>query len=86
MIWRYPGFPGAGLPLAVYASRLISNAALSPLFFGLHRPGLGFIDIALVWESVIATILLFYPMHVAALLLMRYLAWVTFATTLSLAV
>ena len=87
LIWRQAGFAGAGLPLAVYAFRLIFNAAWSPLFFGLHRPGLRFIDIALVWGSVIAAILLFYPMHVvAALLLMRYLAWVTSATTLSFAV
>jgi benzodiazapine receptor len=87
VIWRQAGFAGAGLPLAVCAFRLIFNAAWSPLFFGLHRPGLGFIDIAFVWVSVIATIMLFCPMHVvAALLLMPYLAWVTFATTLSFAV
>jgi tryptophan-rich sensory protein len=86
VIWRQAGFAGAGLPLAVYAFRLIFNAAWSPLFFGLHRPDLGFIDIVLVWVSVIATIVLFYPIHVvAALLLVPYLEWVTFATALSFA-
>ena len=74
----------AGLPLAVYALQLILNAAWSPLFFGLRRPDLGFVDIVLVWISIIATIVLFYPIDVvAAMLLVPYLAWVTFATALN---
>lgn len=87
LIWRQAGFAGAGLPLAMYALQLILNAAWSPLFFGLHRPDFGFIDIVLVWVSVIATIVLLYPIHVVgALLLVPYLAWVTFATALSFTV
>ena len=87
LIWRRAGFAGAGLPLAVYALQLILNAAWSPLFFGLHRPDLGFIDIVLVCVSIIATIVLFYPIHVvAALLLVPHLAWVSFATALNFAV
>ncbi len=87
LIWRRAGFAGAGLPLAVYALQLILNAAWSPLFFGLHRPDLGLVDIVLVWMSIIATIVLFYPIHVvAALLLVPYLAWVSFATALNFAV
>ena len=53
----------------------------------LHRPDLGFVDIVLVWMSIIATIVLFYPIQfVAAMLLVPYLAWVTFATALNFAV
>jgi benzodiazapine receptor len=87
LIWRQAGFAGAGLSLAVYALQLILNAAWSPIFFGLHRPDLGFVDIVLVWLSIIATIVLFYPIHVgAALLLVPYLTWVTFATALNFAI
>jgi translocator protein len=87
LIWREAGLAGAGLALAVYALQLILNAAWTPLFFGLHRPDLGFVDIVLVWMSIVATIVLFYPIHVvAALLLVPYLAWVTFATALNFAV
>ncbi|GAC1679506.1 MAG: tryptophan-rich sensory protein [Steroidobacteraceae bacterium] len=87
LVWRDAGFAGAGWPLAVYALQLILNAAWTPLFFGLHRPDLGCIDIVLVWASIIATIVLFYPIHVgAALLLVPYLAWTTFATALNFAV
>ena len=87
LIWREAGFARAGLPLAVYALQLILNGAWTPLFFGLHRPDLGFVDIVLVWVSIIATIALFYPINVvAALLLVPYLAWVTFAAALNFAV
>ena len=87
LIWREVGFAGAALPMAVYALQLVLNAVWTPLFFGLHRPDLGFFDIVLVWLSIIATIALFFPIHVgAALLLLPYLAWVTFAAALNFAV
>jgi translocator protein len=87
LVWREAGFVGAALPLAVYALQLVLNAAWTPLFFGLHRPDLGFVDIVLVWLTIVATIVLFFPINVgAALLLVPYLAWVTFATALNFAV
>ena len=84
LVWRKAGFAGAGLALAFYALQLILNAVWTPLFFGLHRPELGFVDIVLVWVSVVVTIVLFYPIQaVAALLLVPYFAWVTFAAALN---
>jgi translocator protein len=72
LVWREAGFAGAALPLAIYALQLVLNAAWTPIFFGLHR--LGFLDIVLVWLSIIATIALFFPIHAAAALLL-YLTW-----------
>jgi tryptophan-rich sensory protein len=87
LVWREDGFAGAALPLGVYALQLLLNAAWTPLFFGLHRPDLGFVDIAFLWLSVIATIILFQPISVAAaVLLLPYLAWITFAAALNFAV
>lgn len=87
LIWREAGFAGAALPLAVYALQLVFNAAWTPLFFGLHRPDLGLVDIVLLWLSIAATIVLFMPIHVgAASLLAPYLAWVTFAAALNFAI
>ena len=87
LIWREAGFAGAALPLAVYALQLVLNGMWTPLFFGLHRPDLGLVDIILVWLSIVATIVLFMPISVAAaLLLLPYLAWVTFATALNFAI
>ncbi len=87
LVWREAGFAGAALPLAAYSLQLVLNAAWTPLFFGLHRPDLGFAGIVLLWLSIIATVVLFWPIHAgAALLLLPYLAWVTFAAALNLAV
>lgn len=87
LVWRKAGFAGAGLPLAVYAVQLILNAAWSPIFFGLRRPDLAFIEIILLWASVVATLALFHPIQaVATLLLAPYLAWVSFAAVLNFVV
>jgi tryptophan-rich sensory protein len=51
-------------------------AAWTPLFFGLHRPDLGFLDIMPVWLTIIATIARFCPINGGAtLLLLPYRAW-----------
>jgi translocator protein len=87
LVWREAGFGGGAQPLAIYSFQLVLNAAWTPIFFGLHRPDLGFLDIVLIWLSIIATIALFFPIHAAAaLLLLPYLAWVTFAAALNFAI
>jgi hypothetical protein len=46
-----------------------------------------FVDIVLVWLSIVAMIVLFMPFHIAAAsLLLPYLAWVSFAAALDFAV
>jgi benzodiazapine receptor len=87
LVWREVGFATAAVPLTVYAEQLVLNAAWTPIFFGLHRPDIGLLDIVLVWFSIVATIALFYPINAgAALLLLPYLAWVTFAAALNFAI
>jgi translocator protein len=87
LVWRTSGFAGAALPLAIYALQLALNAAWTPIFFGLHRPGLAFVEIVLLWLSIVATIWLFRPVNVvAAWLLLPYLAWVAYAGALNFAV
>ena len=87
LVWREAGIAGAALPLEIFALQLLLNAAWTPLFFGLHRPDLAFLEIIVLWISILATIALFYPIHSgAALLLVPYLAWVSFAAALNFAV
>jgi len=87
MVWRDGGWPGAAGPLAMFALQLALNAAWTPLFFGLHRPDLAFYEIVVLWLSIAATITFFYPLSKpAALLLVPYLAWVTFAAALNFSV
>ena len=84
MIWRRGGFRVQRLPLALFLAQLALNAAWTPLFFGLHQPGLAFLDIALLWLAIIATIAAFWRVQrTAAALLVPYLAWVSFATFLN---
>ena len=86
-MWREFGFGAAALPFAIYFVQLILNAAWTPIFFGLHRPDLAFFEIVLLWLSILATIALFHPLNAgAAWLLVPYLAWVTFAAALNLAI
>ena len=87
LVWREKGLADAAVPLTVYAVQLVLNAAWSPIFFGLRRPGLAAIEIALLWASIVATILVFHPVSPAAAgLLGPYLAWVSFAAALNLSI
>jgi tryptophan-rich sensory protein len=75
------------MPFLVYFVSLLLNAAWSALFFGLRRLDLACLDILLLWLSIIVTVAVFAPLdRVAALLLVPYLCWVTFAAALNVAV
>ncbi|MBB3308535.1 tryptophan-rich sensory protein [Rhizobium sp. BK196] len=85
LVWREAGI--AALPLGVYSAQLLLNAAWSPIFFGLHRPGLAVVEIMMLWAAILATIIVFHPMNgAAAMLLVPYLAWVSFAAVLNLSI
>lgn len=87
LVWRETGFRDAVLPLSVYGVQLLLNAAWSPIFFGLHRIGWALLEMVMLWLSIVTTIVLFYPVHAAAaVLLLPYLCWVSFAWVLNLSV
>jgi tryptophan-rich sensory protein len=87
LVWREAGLAGAGPALTLYFLQLILNAAWSWLFFGLHRMDLAMIDIVALWLAVAATIAAFYAVSLlAALLLVPYLAWVSYAAALNFAI
>jgi len=68
----------------LFLAQLFLNFIWSPIFFGLRSPLLGLITIIILWILIIATICKFYPLSKwAAYLLIPYLLWVTFATTLN---
>ena len=72
------------IALACFIVQLILNAIWTPLFFGLHSPLLGLIVITLLLNAIIVTIFAFSKIsRPAALLLIPYLAWVSFATVLN---
>lgn len=84
MVWKRPG---TTRPLEWWAVQLLLNAAWSPVFFGLHRLGLAVIVIAALWLSIVVTIRAFAAVdRRAAWLLAPYLAWVSYASALNVAI
>ena len=68
----------------LFALQLVANLVWSVLFFGLHSPIAGLLDIFLLLALIIATIVVFYRVSKpAAVLLVPYLAWVCIATALN---
>lgn len=73
--------------LSVFAIQLALNCLWSILFFGLKSPMFAFLDIVLLWISIVYVFKLFYPIEKkAAYLLIPYLLWVSFASLLNLAI
>lgn len=84
LVWRRRGFSGAPVAMALFAAQLALNFLWSAVFFGLRSPGLGLVEILVMWAGILTTILAFRRIsRPAALLLIPYLAWVTFATALN---
>ena len=70
--------------MALYGLSLVLNAAWSGFFFGLKRPDWALGELLLLWLSLAAQILLFVPVdQTAGLMLLPYLAWVSFAGVLN---
>jgi len=87
MVWRNGDFVRIATPLTLFIVQLVLNALWSYLFFGLHRPALAFLDITVLWVMIVLTLVAFWRVSPAAgALLTPYLAWVTFASLLNLAV
>jgi tryptophan-rich sensory protein len=83
-VWR-EGRSRIAVPL--FLLQLALNAVWPWLFFGFRRPGWAFLDIVALLASIVATMAAFQRVRRrAALLLVPYLAWVTFAAALNLAI
>ena len=84
LVWRRGGFAAQRRPLLLFIVQITLNAAWTPLFFGLRRPGVAFAEIVLLWLAIAATLLVFARVsRPAAWLLVPYLAWVGFAAVLN---
>lgn len=84
LVWRRGGWAGQWRPLAWFLLQWLLNVLWTPLFFGLHRPGLALVEITLLWAALATTLLAFWRVKTAAgVLLVPYLAWVSLATALN---
>jgi translocator protein len=84
LVWRVRGWDHAASALWLYAVHLVVNALWSWLFFAWQLGFWAFFGSVALWLMVGATAASFWSYRrLAALLLLPYWAWVTFATALS---
>lgn len=85
-VWRLDGRL-VSAPMAAFAIQLLLNLGWSVLFFGLRTPAAALADILALIVAIAVTLWLFIRRdRLAGLLLVPYLAWVGFASTLNLAI
>lgn len=81
------GFSGAPVALTLFFIQLVFNFVWSFLFFGARNPRIAFIEVIGLVLSVLATLIAFaWHDAPAAWMFVPYLAWVTFAAALNLAI
>lgn len=87
LVWRRREGSSAARPATVaFVVQLLLNAAWSPAFFGLRWPEAGLVVIVALWVAIVVTIGLQRRVsRLAAVLMLPYLAWVSFATALNAA-
>jgi benzodiazapine receptor len=84
LVWWRHGIGGALISLLLFVAQLLLNAAWTWLFFGRHQIRGALIDIVILWLTILATLISFWKLEpVAGMLLLPYLAWVSFATVLN---
>lgn len=82
--WRVWKREGWKLAIWLYLVQLALNAAWTPIFFGAHTLGWALAEIILLWLAITLTMRAFLRVSkVAGLMLVPYLAWVTFAAFLN---
>ena len=64
--------------------QLALNAAWTWLFFGRHRPQAALVDIVVLWVVLLVLLIEFWRLEpLAGMLMIPYLAWVSFASALN---
>lgn len=87
LAWRAVGFPRARLAVVLFGVQLAANALWSWLFFAWNLGALAFAEVVLLWVLIVATVVAFWRVQrIAAVLLVPYLAWVSFAAVLTFAI
>lgn len=85
LVWRDGEGRARTVALGIVVGQFALDVAWTFAFFGTRSPGLGLAVIAALWVALVATVFAFDRVRrTAALLLVPYLAWVSFATLLNL--
>lgn len=85
IVWRQGGFAAAKLPLALFLVQLALASVWSAIFFALERPDLAAFEIVVLWVMIVLTCIAFWKKsRGAALMLVPYLLWITYAAALTI--
>ena len=86
-VWRNGPEDKRPAVLGLFGINIALNLLWSALFFTWKRPDLALIEVAFLWISILALVVAFWRWRrPAALMLLPYLAWVTFASALNAAI
>ena len=84
---RIAEVPDNDLALGLWGLQITINTLWSGVFFGLHRMLAGALIIAALWVTVLATTVAFWSLDmIAALMMVPYLIWGTYALALNTSV
>lgn len=87
LVWRTGDWTSIRSLIALWGLQLGLNLLWTVLFFGLQLPGLAFAGILVLWAAIAGTIIVFWPVsRIAAVMLVPYLGWVSFAAALNYAI
>lgn len=87
LVLRTVGWRAARTAMIVYLIQLVLNGLWSWLFFGWHWGAAAMVEVVMMWIAIVYTMMVFYRIQpLAALWLVPYLGWVSFASLLNLAV
>ena len=86
LVWERRAAALARIALVLFVAQLVLNGLWSWLFFGWKLGALSFLDIVVLWALIVATLWCFWRVRpLAGLMLVPYLAWVSFASVLNFA-
>lgn len=82
LVWRSPG--SKRVALSLFGAQLAANALWSWLFFAWHRGALAAVEVLVLLALIVVTAVAFWRLsRLAALLLVPYVLWVSFASVLT---
>ncbi len=86
LIWKQNESKERNIAIVVFLVQLVLNFCWSFIFFYFQQIGFAFIEIILLWISILIMLISFYKIKpVATYINIPYLLWVTFATILNAA-
>ncbi len=84
LIWSKGINKKTQIALIAFGVQLVLNILWSVFFFGLKNPLLAFLEIIILWLAIFINIIYFYRIEkIAAILLIPYILWVSFAAFLN---